>query len=147
MSNNAVTQSLNSLLADTIVLNQKLHHFHWRVQGRGFFQLHAKFEEMYDHVGELGDALAERILMVGGEPLATLGEARAQSTVEEITEVPAAGLMVSIVLDDLRRFRGKALAGIGAAEEAGDRGTANLLDPVVDHLDKQIWMLEAFLAE
>jgi DNA-binding ferritin-like protein len=54
---------------------------------------------------------------------------------------------VSIVLDDLRRFRGKALAGIGAAEEAGDRGTANLLDPVVDHLDKQIWMLEAFLAE
>ncbi|MBE0564416.1 MAG: hypothetical protein IH621_00535 [Krumholzibacteria bacterium] len=37
--------------------------------------------------------------------------------------------------------------GIDTAEEADDRGTANLLDPVLDHLDKEIWMLGAFLAE
>ncbi len=147
MSNSNVITSLNGLLADAIVMNQKLHHFHWRVQGRGFFQLHAKFEELYDHFGELGDGLAERILMIGGAPLATLGQAREMSTVEETTEVPTATEMVKRLLGDLRSYRAKVQAGIAAAEEAGDRGSANLLDPVGDHLDKEIWMLEAFLAE
>lgn len=147
MSNSNVITSLNGLLADAIVLNQKLHHFHWRVHGRGFFQLHAKFEELYDHFGDLGDSLAERILMVGGEPLATLGQAREMSTVEETTAVPKAPEMVTRLLADLKGFRGKVQGGIATAEEAGDRGTANLLDPVLDHLDKEIWMLEAFLAE
>ncbi len=147
MSNSNVIASLNDLLADSIVLNQKLHHFHWRVQGRGFFQLHAKFEELYARFGDLGDSLAERILMVGGEPLATLGQARELSTVEETTAVPKALEMVERLRTDLRDFRGKVRAGIDTAEEADDRGTANLLDPVIDHLDKEIWMLEAFLAE
>ncbi|HPF70239.1 MAG TPA: DNA starvation/stationary phase protection protein [Candidatus Krumholzibacteria bacterium] len=147
MSKNAVSTHLNGLLADTIVLNQKLHHFHWRVQGRGFFQLHAKFEELYGHFGELGDALAERILMIGGEPLATLNQARELSNVEESAAVPEAPAMVRLVRDDLRRFRDAVLAGITAAEAESDRGTANLLDPVLDSLDKEIWMLGAFLAE
>lgn len=147
MGNSNVITSLNGLLADAIVMNQKLHHFHWRVKGRGFFQLHAKFEELYGHFGELGDGLAERILMVGGEPLATLVQAREMSTVKESTEVPAAGAMVSLLLRDLEDYRAKTRNGIAAAEEAGDRGTANLLDPVIDHLDKEIWMLQAFLAE
>ncbi|MFO7609131.1 MAG: DNA starvation/stationary phase protection protein [Candidatus Krumholzibacteriia bacterium] len=147
MSNSHVITSLNGLLADSIVLNQKLHHFHWRVRGRGFFQLHAKFEELYDHFGELGDSLAERILMVGGEPLATLAQAREMSTVEETTTVPKAGEMVERLLADLKDYRGKVRGGIDTAEEADDRGTANLLDPVIDHLDKEIWMLGAFLDE
>ena len=147
MSNADVTTNLNGLLADAIVMNQKLHHFHWRVQGRGFFQLHAKFEELYDHFGTLADELAERILMVGGEPLATLAQVRELSSVEETTAVPAAGEMVAALLDDLKAYRTKVRAGIAAAEEAGDRGTANILDPVGDHLDKEIWMLEAFLAD
>ena len=147
MSNSNVITSLNGLLADSIVLDQKLHHFHWRVQGRGFFQLHAKFEELYDQFGELGDSLAERILMIGGEPLATLVQARELSTVKETTAVPAALEMVRAVRTDLQDFRGKVRAGIDTAEQADDRGTANLLDPVLDHLDKEIWMLGAFLAE
>ena len=74
--------SLYALLADSIVFAQKLHHYHWRVSGESFYQLHAKFEELYDRFGDLSDEFAERILMVGGAPLASLGDALAAAYVE-----------------------------------------------------------------
>ena len=142
-----VINSLNEILADSIVLYQKLHHFHWRVQGRGFFQLHAKFEEMYNHFAGVSDEVAERILMIGGQPLASLKQALEISSVQESSEVPAAGDMVIQLRGELDRFRGKIRSAVNLAEEAGDRGSVGLLDPIADALDKEIWMLDAFLAE
>ena len=43
-----VTKSLNEALANAIVFYHKLHHFHWSVKGPQFYQLHEKFEELYD---------------------------------------------------------------------------------------------------
>jgi starvation-inducible DNA-binding protein len=142
-----VINSLNEILADSIVLYQKLHHFHWRVKGRGFFQLHAKFEEMYNHFAGVSDEVAERILMIGGEPLASLKQALEISSVKESHAVPAAGDMVIELRGELDRFRGKIRSAVDQAEEAGDRGSVGLLDPIADALDKEIWMLDAFLAE
>lgn len=139
--------SLNGILADSIVLYQKLHHFHWRVQGRGFFQLHAKFEEMYNHFAGVSDEVAERILMIGGEPLASLQQALELSSVKESAAVPAAGEMVVQLLAELENFRVKVRAAVALADQAGDRGSANLLDPLADALDKEIWMLQAYLAD
>ena len=142
-----VINSLNAILADSIVLYQKLHHFHWRVQGRGFFQLHAKFEEMYNHFAGVSDEVAERILMIGGEPLASLKQALELSSVQESSEVPAARDMVIQLRAELDSFRAKVRGAVDLAEEAGDRGSVGLLDPLADALDKEIWMLDAFLAE
>jgi starvation-inducible DNA-binding protein len=139
--------SLNVILADSIVLYQKLHHFHWRVQGRGFFQLHAKFEEMYNHFAGVSDEVAERILMIGGQPLASLKQALELSSIQESNEVPAAGDMVVQLRAELDGFRSKVRAAVVEAEEAGDRGSVGLLDPIADALDKEIWMLDAYLAE
>nr|MEE4266661.1 DNA starvation/stationary phase protection protein [Candidatus Krumholzibacteria bacterium] len=142
-----VINSLNEILADSIVLYQKLHHFHWRVQGRGFFQLHAKFEEMYNHFAGVSDEVAERILMIGGEPLASLKQALEISSVKESNAVPAASDMVIELRSELNSFRSKIRSAVDQAEEAGDRGSVGLLDPIADALDKEIWMLDAFLAE
>lgn len=142
-----VINSLNGVLADSIVFYQKLHHFHWRVQGRGFYQLHAKFEELYNHFGAMVDEIAEHILMVEGIPLASLKQALELSDVKEIQDVPQAEEMVVLVLADLKALREKISQGIASAEEAGDRGSVNLLDPMADALAKEIWMLGAFLAE
>ena len=38
------------------------------LKGHGFFVLHGKFEDMYNNAAEKVDELAERILMLGGEP-------------------------------------------------------------------------------
>lgn len=142
-----VIHKLNQLLADSIVLNMKLHHFHWRVEGPGFYQLHAKFEELYNHFGNLQDELAERILMVGGAPHASLKQSLGQSRIQEMEEVPAARDMILILQKDLSSYRDFVLEAINEAEEAGDRGSVSLLDPVVDALDKELWMLGAYLAQ
>ncbi len=146
MNKQAMYESLNGLLADSIVLYQKLHHFHWRVQGEGFFLLHGKFEELYDHFAETTDAIAERILMIGGEPLGTLAQALEHASISEVAMVPPARDMIILVKEDLETFQGRVGQVLELADQEGDRGTANLLDPVNDELDKTLWMLRAFLA-
>jgi starvation-inducible DNA-binding protein len=41
-----LAEKLNDLLASYSVHYQNLRGFHWNIQGPGFFELHAKFEEM-----------------------------------------------------------------------------------------------------
>jgi starvation-inducible DNA-binding protein len=146
MSNQNVINGLNGILADSIVLTQKLHHYHWRVKGRGFYQLHGMFEGFYDEFAEVTDGVAERILMIGGAPLASLAQALELSAVKEDVTVPEAGKMVANLANDLQAFRAKVRSAVQVADEARDRGTANLLDPIADGLDKKLWMIEAYLA-
>jgi starvation-inducible DNA-binding protein len=145
--NENVVEALNGLLADATVFYQKLRHYHWNVDGRHFFELHGKFEEIYTAWAESIDGIAERILMVGGVPLHTL---RAVLEVAELAEdetVPAAAAMVEGVSADLRALHARAGAVIEAAEDAGDRGTANLLDELRDGMEKDLWMLGAWRRE
>ena len=48
---NKVSKVLNDLLADYHIYYQNLRNFHWHVTGQHFFDLHVKFEEMYDDAG------------------------------------------------------------------------------------------------
>ncbi len=57
-----VVIELNTLLADYHIYYQKLRNFHWNVVGKHFFDLHQKFEEMYDDDKIKVDEIAERIL-------------------------------------------------------------------------------------
>lgn len=146
MSNQHLIDGLNGILADSIVMYQKLHHYHWRVRGRGFYQLHGMFESFYDEFAEVTDSVAERILMVGGSPLASLAQALELASVKEDASVPDAQRMVANTAADLQAFRAKVRAVVKVADDAGDRGSVNLLDPIADGLDKKLWMLEAYLA-
>jgi starvation-inducible DNA-binding protein len=142
-----VIDGLNGLLADATVFYQKLRHYHWNVDGRHFFELHEKFEEIYDRWAASIDEIAERILMVGGVPLHTLRSMLDVASLEEDESIPAAGSMVDAVAADMEALHRKAGEAIDAAEEAGDRGTANLLDDLRDGLEKDLWMLRAWKTE
>ena len=63
-----VVASLKQLLADYQVFYTNLRSFHWNIKGHGFFVLHGKFEDINENAAEKVDELAERILMLGGEP-------------------------------------------------------------------------------
>ena len=85
--------------------------------------------------------------MIGGEPLASLRQALELSSVKESGEVPSAQEMVIQLRGELNSFRSKVRGAVDQAEGAGDRGSVGLLDPIADALDKEIWMLDAYLAE
>jgi starvation-inducible DNA-binding protein len=142
-----VVDELNGLLADATVFYQKLRHYHWNVDGRHFFELHEKFEEIYTRWAGSIDEVAERILMVGGVPLHTLQSLLDRARLEEDETIPAAAAMVDAIAADLAALHARAGDVIEAAEAAGDRGTANLLDGLRDEMEKDLWMLAAWRKE
>jgi starvation-inducible DNA-binding protein len=59
---------LNDLLANYQILYTNVRGFHWNVRGEKFFELHVKFEELYDDLIIKIDEIAERILTLGYNP-------------------------------------------------------------------------------
>ena len=66
-----LTEILNKLLADYEIFYQNLRGFHWNIKGREFFELHVKFEELYNEAFIKIDEIAERILTLEGIPMHT----------------------------------------------------------------------------
>jgi starvation-inducible DNA-binding protein len=145
--NERVVDGLNRLLADATVFYQKLRHYHWNVEGHHFFEMHEKFEEIYDRWADIIDEVAERILMVEGVPLHTLKALLNAASLDEDETIPAADAMVDAVVEDLRALHARAGKVLELAEEAGDRGTANMLDDIRDGMEKDLWMLRAWRKE
>ena len=63
-----LTQLLNQLLANYSVFYQNSRGYHWLIKGEQFFELHLKFEELYQNLFVKIDEIAERILTLGGAP-------------------------------------------------------------------------------
>ena len=136
---------LNALLADFTVSYQRLRHYHWTVKGPMFFQLHERFEEMYNSTALWIDELAERIVGLGGSPVGTMAELlQIASLSEDASSKDAAG-MVQKLVEDQRILVAQLRELNGAADEAGDALTANMLEEIADQAEKGAWMLEAYL--
>lgn len=145
MSDKTIIEGLQQLQADATVFYQKLRHYHWHVSGPQFFQLHGKFEELYNHWAEIIDELAERALTVGGQALPTLKEILSRATLKEDSEFPSAKDMMTRIEKDLEAILHEAGKVRELAEKHGDTGTVNMLDDLRDAEYKTLWMLRAFL--
>ena len=140
-----LADALNILLADTTLFYQKLRHYHWNVRGQKFFELHVKFEEIYDKWNLFIDEVAERIIALDTVPIHTLDAMLKHGTLKEDEEIPDGGEMVNRIIADLLAVRGSIDSIIEEAETSGDRTTANILDGIRDGLEADLWMLKAWL--
>ena len=59
-----LSSGLNDLLADLTVFYMNARGFHWNIRGKAFFELHAKFEELYTDLQLKIDEVAERVLLM-----------------------------------------------------------------------------------
>lgn len=141
----ALEKQLNLQIANWTVLYTKLHHFHWYVKGPNFFTLHEKFEELYNEAAGYVDELAERLLAIGGKPVATLRESLEIATVSEAAGSETPEAMVSAVVADFNSLRAELKQGMQAAEDAQDEATSDLLLGILSALEKHNWMLNAYL--
>lgn len=136
---------LNRQIAGWSVLYTKLHNFHWYVKGPNFFTLHAKFEELYNLATANMDEVAERLLTIGGRPVATIAEQLRLSPIKEVQGQLSAEEMVEHVVADLNAMLNVIRQGIHEAGEAEDNATEDMMIGFTAALDKEIWMLNAFL--
>ncbi|MGX7112366.1 Dps family protein [Gemella cuniculi] len=137
---------LNKLVANLTVLYTKLHSFHWYVKGSSFYTLHEVFENYYNYTTETLDEAAERLLAIGGRPVSTLKGVLELATIKEATEKETTSEMVAGVFHDFELLINDLSKLMEVSEEQGDQGTSDFALGVKIQLEKNVWMLKAYLA-
>lgn len=140
-----IVDKLNFLLSNVQVFYMNVRGFHWNITGRYFFNLHEKFEKLYDDLNEKADEIAERILMLEGKPIHAFSEYLKISEIKEKTDLSTDSATVKEVIDDLTLILNIEREIASLAAENNDDGTVDLLTGYVSEQEKLIWMLSAFM--
>ena len=138
----AMSGALNPLLADTYALFLKTKNFHWHVSGPHFRDYHLLFEEQANEILAITDLIAERVRMIGGATLRSIGHIGKLQRLQDSDEgfVPA-GEMLRQLMDDNRALIGSMREARKICEEHGDFPTASLLDEWIEQAEKRAWFL------
>ncbi|KXA44989.1 DNA starvation/stationary phase protection protein [Staphylococcus sp. HMSC059E03] len=142
-----VVNVLNEQVANWTVLYTKIHNFHWFVKGPHFFSLHVKFEELYNEASEHIDELAERILAIGGSPVATLKNSLDVAIVDEAESEKTAEDMVQSISKDFTNISEQLAKAVEVAGDAEDDVSQDMLIALQTSVDKHKWMFQSFLGK
>jgi starvation-inducible DNA-binding protein len=140
-----LSDSLNDLLANYHVFYMNVRGFHWNIKGEKFFELHAKFEELYDDLVIKIDEIAERILTLQGVPIHTYSEYLEISQVKSAKNFTEGKECVQSLLDSFKIIISKQRIILDLSDEADDEGTNALMSDYIREQEKLVWMYSAFL--
>lgn len=140
-----IAEQLNLLLADMQVYYQNLRGFHWNIQGREFFDLHQKFEELYTDAANQIDEIAERVLTLNATPFHSFEDFVVNAKIKAKTDVSIAKEAVETIVDNLYTLIRKEKEILKIANEAEDEGTATLVSDMIKLDEKNSWMFRAWL--
>lgn len=133
---------LNEFLADLNLFYRKLQNYHWNVQGKDFFQVHAKLEELYNEINEQIDEIAEHIAILGGQPLGTLKDYLEKSTIKEAENKKIKSSEIyNNILADYEELLKKTMEIKEEADAEKNYATSSLIDEYILEYGKIIWML------
>ncbi len=142
----AMIALLNARLADAIDLRLAVKQAHWNVKGQNFIALHELFDQIQTRVDTFVDDIAERVTSLGGIAGGTVQVAASSSKLEPYpADITAQKAHLDAVADRLAAFGKLAREAIDAADEAGDKNTADLFTGVSRSIDKDLWFVEAHL--
>ncbi len=140
-----VANMLNDLLANYQVFYQNLRGFHWNVKGKQFFELHLKFEELYEDAVIKVDEIAERILTLETVPLHTFEDFLAQASIKSYKNDKVGSESVQLVIDNFTTLIAKERIILAKAGEADDEGTASQMSDYITETEKTLWMLNSYM--
>jgi starvation-inducible DNA-binding protein len=140
-----LADKLNILLANYQLFYINARGFHWNIKGSKFFELHVKFEELYNNALIKIDEIAERVLTLGHTPLHTFTSYVKNSTIEEITNESDSTACVKDVVDSFSVLLEIERDILHAADEAGDDGTSDMMASYIREQEKLVWMYSSFL--
>ena len=136
---------LNDLLANYQVFYTNVRGFHWNIKGDKFFELHVKFEELYDDLIIKIDEIAERILTLGYSPEYRYTEYLKASEIPEALQTSDGYKDVESIISSFGILIQKQRVILDASDEADDEGTNSLMSDYIREQEKLVWMYSAFL--
>ena len=141
----ALSDLLNDLLANYTVFYQNVRGYHWNVRGEKFFELHVKFEELYNNLFLKIDEVAERILTLGHTPNHKASDYLKLSAIKETQEVNDGFKAVSNILSAFQTLLKKQRVLLQLSGEIDDAGTNSMMSDYIREQEKLVWMYSAFL--
>lgn len=138
-----LAEKLNVLLANYQVFYMNVRGYHWNITGPNFFELHAKFEEIYNDLVLKVDEIAERILTLGQRPLHSFAAYLTVSTIKSHTDAVTDQATLQGTLKGLTELLILQREILGLAADANDEGTASQMSDYIKEQEKLIWMLTA----
>lgn len=142
-----IAAELNILLSNFQVYYQNLRGIHWNIRGKRFFDLHVKFEELYNDAQLKIDMVAERVLTLGGVPLHTFEDYiknnRLQVGKNVTKDVDAVHLIITSLSDLLKIER----VILDETDKINDEGTNSMMSDFIKEQEKTIWMMKAWSEE
>lgn len=142
-----IANNLNNFLADLAVFYRKLQNYHWNIEGKDFFVIHAKLEEYYDDINEMIDEIGEYILTIGKQPLATLKDYLQIAKIQEADnkKVKCEEVFENIIKDFTYLLQ-QAKTIKENADKIGDYATSTMMDEPIADFSKKLWMLHQTMA-
>lgn len=140
-----IIEDLNNLLANFQTYYQNLRGIHWNIRGKRFFDLHVKFEELYNDTQLKIDMIAERVLTLGGTPLHTFDDYIKASKVPVGKNVSEDEKAVQLVVNSLSHLLKIERGILDKSDKAQDEGTNAMMSDFITEQEKTIWMMKAWL--
>lgn len=136
---------LNILLANYSVFYQNTRGYHWNIKGDKFFELHLKFEELYNDLLLKIDEVAERILTLGHAPEHNFTRYHKISSIKESIKITDGLKAVEQILESFKTVISMQRELLTLSADANDEGTNALMSDYIRAQEKQVWMYSAFL--
>ena len=140
-----LAEKLNLLLANYSIFYQNTRGYHWNIKGEKFFELHLKFEELYNDLLLKIDEVAERILTLGFTPTHQYSIYESVSGIKETKEVSDGMKAVKDILSSFQAIIMLQRELLTLSDGAGDEGTNALMSDYIREQEKLVWMYSAFL--
>lgn len=147
MNNENLVDELNQLLSDFHIYYQNVRGFHWNIKGSNFFELHAKFEELYTEALVNIDEIAERILTIGGEPLHTFEDYQNRSSLKVYAGIHHDEATVNALLEQLQALIKQEGRVKAISTRADDHETEDMMIGLVNAQQKTSWMFRSWLGQ
>lgn len=136
---------LNDLLANYSTFYQNTRGHHWNISGHKFFELHLKFEELYNDLFVKIDEVAERILTLGHTPKHKFTDYLGVTEVPESNEVTDGDKAIEQILNAFKILLTKQRHILALSGEIEDEGTNAQMSDYIREQEKLVWMYSAYL--
>ncbi len=140
-----LAKKLNTLLANYQLFYMNTRGFHWNITGDNFFELHLKFEEIYNNLQLKIDELAERVLTLGATPLHSYSDYLRESSIKEKINFKNGKSSLAEVIHSLEITISLQRELLSLSADASDEGTIALMSDYIREQEKMVWMYTAYL--
>jgi len=139
------SEHLNILLSEYQVFYMNVRGFHWNIKGEKFFELHSKFEELYNNLISKIDEIAERILTLGMHPIHSYSQYLKTASIKEAVNVSDSTSTVTSIVESFKILLKIQREIMHLSNENNDEGTNALMSDYIREQEKMVWMYSAFL--